>query len=757
MTALSIRAFLNEARRRRVFRVAALYIVAAWIALQAADLAFPGLSIPESAIRYVWMGVILGLPVALFFGWRYDIIGGQIIRTKESDSEVDPSLRRADYVILSALAIVVTGITVGIVTEISETQVLVTARPAVTVIDPKSVAILPFSNISAEEENAEFLAFGIQNDLLTLLSGIEDLTVIARSSVEQFIGSDRNLLEIGTVLRVSKILQGSVQRAGNQIRINVHLIDAATDKHLWDRQYDRELTAENLFAIQSEISSKIAAALNAEISPEEESRIYNLPTSSLEAYNHYMHGRQLMATRRVEELKQALQAFEQAVAIDPDFALAWVGIADSNMALRYSGADYSSALVEIGRRAIDNALALDDQLGEAYVSLSMIYFDLGRHQEAEAACNKSIELSPNHAPAYLQCAGFLEGWGPSHLEKRLAWYYKAAQLDPLSSAVQIDIGNVLQGLGRYDEALDHYHRLLQVDPGYAPTYRSLGGLHQYRNGRLAEAVRWYRRALQRDSGRGSYMWALANVYISLGDVKAIAGVREYMDAHLDPIDWRLTLLDMKENLAQGKLHELQSPIDRLPPAVSDRWWVLSLKANLYLIAGDLQTAREYWLRAEPDWADPDQWQRLISTTQDRLDRLNGCNFAGILIGTGDEALGQDLLQQAIHYYEEILPSLVKDSHRWNGLGWCYLAAGSTEKALDFYEQRVAHGHISEWWEERYLPWWEPVRDHPRYIAIVNRIDGMLAEQRELLRQMDEADESSRGSQVVGAENTVPES
>jgi len=166
---------------------------------------------------------------------------------------------------------------------------------------------------------------------------------------------------------------------------------------------------------------------------------------------------------------------------------------------------------------------------------------------------------------------------------------------------------------------------------------------------------------------------------------------------------------------------------------------------MYLMAGDLQTAREYWLRAGPGWADPEQWQRLISTTEDNLSRLNGCNYVGILMGTGDEELGQDLLGQVIYYYEETFPGLVQDPDRWNGLGWCYLAAGSFEKALDFYEQRVAHGHISEWWQERYLPWWQPLRDHPRYIALVNRIEGMLAEQRKLLRQMDEAGLARQGS------------
>jgi len=238
---------------------------------------------------------------------------------------------------------------------------------------------------------------------------------------------------------------------------------------------------------------------------------------------------------------------------------------------------------------------------------------------------------------------------------------------------------------------------------------------------------------------------LAKLYLSLGDLASTEGIREKMDAHLDPKDWRFNYLDWSVNLTQGKLHELPGALDGLPPAVTDSWWALAWKANTHLIGGDMQKAREYWLRAEPGWANPEQWQRLISANDTGTDRLNGCNFAGVLIGTGDEALGQDLLRQAMHYNENILPGLVQDSHRWQGLGWCYLVEGSVDKALDFYKQRYAHGHISEWYQDEKLPWWEQIRDHRRYIAMVNRIEGMLAEQRELLRQMDEADLARQGS------------
>jgi tetratricopeptide (TPR) repeat protein len=172
--------------------------------------------------------------------------------------------------------------------------------------------------------------------------------------------------------------------------------------------------------------------------------------------------------------------------------------------------------------------------------------------------------------------------------------------------------------------------------------------------------------------------------------------------------------------------------------MADRGWALAWKANSYILSGDLQKAREYWLKSEPDWDDPDQWHRLIGLNKHRSDRLNACNYAGILLAVGEEEQGRALLRQATHFYESTLPGLVQDTYRWPGLGWCYLVAGSFEEALDFYEQRVALGHFSDWWRDKWWPWWDPIREHPRYLAMVNSIEQKQREQRELLQQWDES-------------------
>ena len=189
MATFSLTDFLKEARRRRVFRLVALYIVGAWVALQAADLAFPGLSIAESAIRYVWMGAILGLPIALFFGWRYDIIGGRIVRTAVSDVDVDLSIGRADYAVLAALSVAIAVTAFGLIGEISKIRITETARFSVTDIDPRSIAVLAFDNMSDDPGN-EYFSDGVSEEILNLLAKVPELHVTSRSSAFSFKGQN---------------------------------------------------------------------------------------------------------------------------------------------------------------------------------------------------------------------------------------------------------------------------------------------------------------------------------------------------------------------------------------------------------------------------------------------------------------------------------------------------------------------------------------------------------------------------------------
>ena len=334
-----------------MFRVTGLYFVGAWIILQVADLAFDSWGIPSLALRYVWIGAILGFPVALIFGWRFDIIGGQIIHTPDSDASADLSLRRSDILILTALAGVVVATVYGVGVEISSVRSPESDEIIATGINPASIAVLPFSNTGRNEGNADFLALGIQDDLLTRLSKIGALRVISRTSAERYRDSTKSIRTIGKELGVAKILEGSVQSAGEQIRINVQLIDTTSDEHLWAETYDRSLTASDIFSIQTDIVETIVRQLRASLTITESSQLASTPTQNLAAYTAYLNGKQQANVESIASLNAAIEHFKAAIDLDLDFALAHVGLADAYLTLSASffgglSADESVALAE---------------------------------------------------------------------------------------------------------------------------------------------------------------------------------------------------------------------------------------------------------------------------------------------------------------------------------------------------------------------------------------------------------------------------
>jgi len=222
MTTSSVKQLLEEARRRRVFRVTALYIFGAWAALQVSDLAFQGLGVAGTAIRYVWIGAILGLPIALFVGWRYDLVGGRVRRTAVNSADASQSIHRADYVVLGSLVIVVALITTGLSVEILKTRVTESPSLAITDIHPDSIAVLPFVNMSDDPDN-EYFSDGISEEILNLLAKIPQLQVTSRSSAFSFKGQNVDVPTIAAKLNVAHVLEGSVRKSGDQVRITAQL------------------------------------------------------------------------------------------------------------------------------------------------------------------------------------------------------------------------------------------------------------------------------------------------------------------------------------------------------------------------------------------------------------------------------------------------------------------------------------------------------------------------------------------------------
>ena len=429
--------FFAELKRRNVFKVGVAYAVTAWILLQLIDVVGDILALPEWVPKLILLLLAVGLIPALIFSWAFEMTPEGVKREKDVDrshSITNVTGQKLNNVIIGVLVVALgyfaidkfiltpgsaqpgsdpfsqqAGESTATVREkraLTPVEAIAQAAEAEPAISRQSIAVLPFANRSRQEDD-EFFVEGMHDDLLTNLARISALKVISRTSVLRYKDTELPIPEIAAALGVATIMEGAVQRSGNTVRINVQLIDAQTDEHLWAEIYDRELTAENLFAIQSEISQAIADALQATLTPDEKGRINTAPTNNLQAHDAFLRGRQLMATRNSDSLQQAVEAFQMAVDLDPKFALAWVGLGNSYLLLVTYGTLTEEESIPLRQDAIKHALDLDDELGEAYASQATLHGVLQQYDQAETAYLKAIELSPNYATGWMWYSGFL--------------------------------------------------------------------------------------------------------------------------------------------------------------------------------------------------------------------------------------------------------------------------------------------------------------------------------------------------------------
>jgi TolB-like protein/cytochrome c-type biogenesis protein CcmH/NrfG len=332
----------------------------------------------------------------------------------------------------------------------------------------RSVAVLPFANMSPSAEN-EYFSDGVTEEILALLARIEGLKVISRTSIMRYKGTDKPMRQIGEELGVASILEGSVRQAGQRVRITAQLIDAATDEHLWADRYDRDL--EDIFAIQTDVAERIVEALRVRLTPKEQARLAERPTESIEAYQSYLKGRHFLSRRTDATLRQAIEWFRRAVAADPAFAQAWAGLADTYAVLpSYSPTPVPEACAE-ARSAAERALALDPGLGEVHAALGLAAQHESNWEEAEREFRCALELAPAYATAYHWYGNFLSWRGRT--EEALAALRRALELDPVSLPVHMAMGVALHFDRRFDEAIDVYRKAIEMDPGYVNAYQNL--------------------------------------------------------------------------------------------------------------------------------------------------------------------------------------------------------------------------------------------------------------------------------------------
>jgi TolB-like protein/Flp pilus assembly protein TadD len=440
--------FFGEVRRRKVYRVAAAYIIAAGGIIQLASAAFPAWELPSWTLRVLIVCLLMGFPVALMLAWAFDITAEGIQVTP--DATTSKTHTRRNMILLIACGLILSA----------AAGFLLLPRVAAHKID-RSIAVLPFQNLSDEKENAYF-ADGVQDDLLTNLSKIGDLKVISRTSVMPYRATQSNAREIGKALGVGTILEGSVRRVGNRVRVNVQLINVANDQHIWAEDYDRELT--DVFAIQSDLAQKIAGELRAKLSPTEKAQIERKPTENSEAYLVFVEGHDLLTRpdRLRADTERAEKLFEKATRLDPNFARAFaaLGWVEDWM---YHSFDPTPARKAKALAAAEEAIRLEPDLPEAHLALGFYHYycerDYRRALDEFAIARKSL---PNSADVYLAIGAIQRRQGK--WAESTANMEKAASLSPKDSFLLINLADNYRAVDDFEKADRVFDRAIEAAP-----------------------------------------------------------------------------------------------------------------------------------------------------------------------------------------------------------------------------------------------------------------------------------------------------
>ena len=493
-------AFWAELKRRRVVRVVVLYAVAGWIVIEVASTILPNLNLPDWTVKLVTVLVVLGFVIAIMLAWAFDVGRDGVQRTASIDAaSADQEARTA------------------VSTDSEDARQPV--RQSLTKTDErKAIAVLPFVNMSGDAEN-EYFSDGISEEILNLMVKLPQLRVASRTSSFLFKGKEASIPTVARELGVDTVLEGSVRRAGDQVRITAQLIDAATDSHLWSETYDREM--KDVFAIQDDIAQSITDALEMTLSPKERRAIQNVATSNARAYDFYLRGRSYMYSITQSDYEHAIHMFQQAIELDAKYALAYAGIGDAySHMFRYTDGNRSNA--EKAREASEKAVELDPDSGEARASRGLSMFINEEYAEAESEFEKAIDLNPNLFEAYYYSGLAYSSQG--NFEKAAQMYLKAAEVNPADYQARMFLAQAYCSMGRkHDEmkarlsCLELIERHLEMNP-HDTRALYIGAGHLLDAGEQEKGQEMAERALGQDENEPVVLYNVACFYATQGNL-----------------------------------------------------------------------------------------------------------------------------------------------------------------------------------------------------------------------------------------------
>jgi len=658
--------FFEELKRRKVYRVAIAYVIASWALAQGLAQVLPVFDIPNSAIRSVIALMLIGFPFVLVLAWVFDVTP-QGIRATPAPS-VPTARRRRNLIMLIALGVIISaGAGFFLLPRLSARKI------------EKSIAVLPFQNLSDEKENAYF-ADGIQDDILTNLSKIGDLKVISRMSVMSYRGDGaHNAREIGKALGVATLLEGSVRRAGNRVRVSVQLINANNDEHIWAEDYDRDLT--DVFAIQTDLARKIASALQAKLSPNENARLDRQPTKDSDAYLLYVqaHDYANRPDRFRETSLKAEELFEQAIKLDPNFALAFAGLSMVQSWL-YHEAEPTPARREKARLNANEALRLQSDLPEGHLALGFSYYYGDRdYQRALAEFEIAKRDLPNEADAYSAIAAIQRRQG-KWVESN-ANFEKSVSLDPKNANVLFNFAFNYMAQRDFQTADKIFDRAIAADPQSFAAHGMKSAL----------AIAWK------------------------GDVGFAENQLSSVPPGFDPdglvTSARAGVLTLQRKFAEALRVTQQFRGETLTNPERAPCPKAFLEGSLYLHLGDKEKARAAFEQARP------VAERLVREAPN--DAARHAQYGAILAGL-------DQKQEAINEGKRAVELLPESEDAFDGpiitasLAEIYTWVGEPDEAFRLLDHLLTVPNGLTVPTLKLDPTWDPLRKDPRFQALVDK-------------------------------------
>jgi len=645
--------FYRELRRRKVLRVGVIYLVGSWAAIEVASVVFPELMLPDWSVRLLIVLAAFGFPFVVVLAWVFDITPAGVERTPP-----------------------VTGTDAAAV------------RPA----PPEhSLAVLPFRNIGGDKEN-EYFCEGLAEDLLNVLSRVRGLRVAARSSAFAFRDESRDIRAIGEQLNVASVLEGSVRKNGQQLRIAVRLVDTADGYQRWSEVFDRELG--DIFRIQAEISRAVYDALNVEVYGAERPRI-DPGTRDTEAYNLYLMGRHQFHKRSEESLQSALRFFQQATERDPHFALPYSGLADTYALLSNSGEGYGRMPIEesIARAGplVERALALEPRLAEAHASLGFVNRLRQDFEGAERALLRALELNPEYPMAHIWLG--LTYYDLRRLRDARAEFARACAADPLSPIAGSNMGYAHLKFGEFDAAQEQFRRVIEIAPEFPVPYSGMAEVER-RLGRADAAREWWERAARVNPNRAYYPTCIALLCLDQNDVEGADGSLRRAE-QLSPNHPSVVRARMAVFIAAGRDAELVAFTEERLTGERSAAETLANAAVAQLLTDRSDTALHYYRRAGGDLM---SWVSDAAVWGWRF--AHGLHLADALLRLGQEEQGLALLAKADRLFDglehEGLVNPELDYHR----AAVHSLRGDEGPAAAAFRHALERGWGTHWWARR---------------------------------------------------------